>query len=107
MAKVGTLVHLRVYTSQRARWRGRSLYATLVAHARGRGLPGVTVLRGITGFGSSGRMPRPRLLEFFSDAPVLVEIVASEDQILALLADAEDLLKDELVILQPAEALTG
>jgi len=67
----------------------------------------VTVLRGITDFGSSGRMPRPRLLEFFSDAPVLVEIVASEDQILALLADAEDLLKDELVILQPAEALTG
>ena len=67
----------------------------------------MTVLRGITGFGSSGRMPRPRLLEFFWDAPVLVEIVAPEDQILALLADAEDILQGKLVTLQPAKALPG
>lgn len=57
------------------------------------------------GFGYSRRMPSPRPLEFFPDAPVLVEIVAPEDQILALLADAEDILQGKLVTLQPAEVL--
>lgn len=69
------------------------------------GLPGATVLRGITGFGSSKRVPRPQFRGFLPDAPIVVELVAPERQILSFLTEAQDVLKDRLVILWPAEVL--
>lgn len=50
---------------------------------------GVTVYRGIAGFGDSGRMRTTRILEVSHDLPVTVEFYDSPDRIDAVLAQLD------------------
>ncbi len=59
---------------------------------------GVTVFRGISGYGHSGRMRGVGLLDLSLDLPVVVEFFDSPDVVERVLADLEDLLPPEHVI---------
>ena len=48
-------------------------------------LAGAKILRGPMGFGKSSRMQMSKILRLFRDQPIVIEIVESEQKILAFL----------------------
>ena len=51
------------------------VYEKIVLEARKEGLAGVTVMKGIMGFGASSRIHTAKLLRLSEDLPLVVEIV--------------------------------
>ena len=76
---------LRVYTEERRQAEHRPLYEAIVLKARELGLSGATVLRGPMGFGQSSAIHTAKILDLSANLPLVVEIVASEEKIQALL----------------------
>lgn len=93
---------LTVFTSEDASTpQGRRLVETVVEHAREEGLAGASVIRGVEGFGHSGRRRTTRFADVAVDLPVLVQIVDSDDRISEFLPLLRTLTGDELVVTQP------
>ena len=57
------------------------VYEKIVLEARKAGLAGVTVTKGIMGFGASSRIHTTKLLRLSEDLPLVVEIVDEEKKI--------------------------
>ena len=57
------------------------VYEKIVLEARKAGLAGVTVTKGIMGFGASSRIHTTKLLRLSEDLPLVVEIVDEEKNI--------------------------
>ena len=64
---------------------------------------GVTVFRGVTGFGKSGSEHSSSLLDMSFDLPVIVEFFDSEENVRAALASLADLVPPGHVITFAAE----
>ncbi len=60
---------------------------------------GVTVFRGISGFGASGRIHEARLLDLSLDLPLVVEFFDRPEQVARILTDLKDLI-------EPGHAIT-
>lgn len=59
---------------------------------------GVTVFRGVTGFGKSGRMHSSTLLDMSMDLPVVIEFFDSPDKVDQALRHLGDLVRPEHVL---------
>lgn len=85
MKTEGEVHRLRIYVNESDRWQGRPLYETLIRTAKEKGLAGATALRGVEGFGASGRVHSVKVLHLSEDVPIVVEIVDSAERIAMLL----------------------
>jgi PII-like signaling protein len=75
---------LKIFIGESDKYEGKNLYQYLVEYLRKNHYSGVTVLRGITGFGRASKIHSSDLLELSSDLPILIEIVDKEDKIQSL-----------------------
>ena len=66
---------LKVYLGESERYKNKSLYQYLVHWLKEKGISGVTVARGIEGYGQDKVLHTARLLELSSDLPIILEIV--------------------------------
>ncbi len=90
MKSVETSV-LKIYTSTTDKFGSRILYEHIVTLAKEKGISGVTVLRGIMGFGlSSTHISTSRYWELTEKLPVVIEII-----------DKTEILKSFYKILEP------
>ncbi len=96
---------MRIFIGERDRYHGRPLYEALVELLRKRGFPGATVLRGIAGFGAHARMHTDRILRLSLDLPIIVEVVAREDEITRVLPDLDTMIDGGLVTLERAHVI--
>jgi hypothetical protein len=93
---------LTVFTSEGAATaEGEVLVKAVVELAREEGLAGATVLRGVEGFGHSGRRRTTRFADVAVDLPVLIRIVDSRERIEEFLPLLRAVIGDELVVSQP------
>ena len=72
---------LRIHFGEDDKWQGKPLQEAIVAKAQELGLAGAIVYRGIEGFGSSTRIHHSSHWTFSSDAPIMVSIIDTEEQI--------------------------
>ena len=79
----GQAVLLRVFVGESDKVGHLPLYEVIVKHARDADLAGVTVLKGVLGFGASARIRTHKILDLSSDMPMVVEIVDEENKITA------------------------
>jgi hypothetical protein len=84
MQKESTAVLMRIFIGESDKYSGKNLYQYLVEWLRKNHFAGVTVLRGISGFGKASKLHTTNLLELSSDLPIVIEIVDSEEKILEL-----------------------
>ena len=75
-----------VFLNSTDQWHGQSLYTAIVQLCKDRGIAGVTVLRGVEGFGGSGHIHTSRLLELSENLPVQIDIVDIAERIEPLLS---------------------
>lgn len=69
------------------------------------GPAGVSVFRGIEGYGASSLIHTARLLSLSEDLPVAVIIVDDEERIRAFLPQLDELVSEGLVILDDCEVI--
>jgi PII-like signaling protein len=81
MQKESTAVLMRVFIGESDKYQGKNLYQFLVEWLRKNHFAGVTVLRGISGFGKASKLHTTNLLELSSDLPIVIEIVDTEGKI--------------------------
>jgi len=72
---------LKVYLGESERYKNKPLYQHLVHWLKEKGIGGVTVNRGIEGYGADKVLHTARFLELSSDLPMILEIVDVAEKI--------------------------
>jgi hypothetical protein len=80
--------------------KGRPLHEALLDFFLANGFPGATVLRGIAGFGAQGRVHTDRILRLSLDLPIVIEVVAPEDQIQEVMPQLDRMIDGGLITLE-------
>ncbi|MFF9851305.1 DUF190 domain-containing protein [Streptomyces litmocidini] len=101
----GRALRVTVFVGEADLWHHKPLYTQIVARARGAGLAGASVFRGIEGFGASSLIHTQRLLSLSEDLPVAVVIVDTEEKVRAFLPQLDDMVDEGLVILDDCEVI--
>ena len=99
MKKESTAVLLRIFIGESDKYKGKNLYQYLVEFLRKNHFSGITVLRGISGYGKASKVHTSDLLELSSDLPIVIEIVDTEEKIeeLKKLFEESDLIGSALI----------
>ncbi len=92
---------LRLHFSERDRYDGVPLYEAIVATCRKLGIAGVTVLRGMQGYGESAELHKHRILAH--DQPITAAIVESTENIDRLLPEIEKMLDTGMIAISDVE----
>jgi len=85
MQLTGQAVLVRVFVGEADRIDHKPVYEIIVKTARDRSVAGVTVLRGIMGYGASTRIHTAQLIEISQDLPIVIEMVDTEEKINAFI----------------------
>ncbi|PKL76553.1 MAG: hypothetical protein CVV27_09660 [Candidatus Melainabacteria bacterium HGW-Melainabacteria-1] len=102
---LGPQVLVRVYTGENAQWHHRPLVTALVERLRKEGFAGVTVFRGIEGYGAHHVIHTTHILELSSDLPLVIEIVETEEALTRLLPILDEMVLKGLVTMSKVEVL--
>jgi len=94
---------LRIFIGESDTYDGKPLYMAIVEALRREGLAGVTVVRGIEGFGKSSRLHTAHILRLSEDLPIIIECVDTAEKIEAILPSLDDMIGDGLVTLERVE----
>ena len=76
---------LRIFLGESDQWHGRPLHIALLERLRQRGAAGVTVLRGIAGFGARSVVHTTHILRLSEDLPIVIELVDTPEHVERLL----------------------
>jgi PII-like signaling protein len=96
---------LKIYISEDSMYKGHSLYHALVMRLKELGLAGVTVTRGIEGYGQQRRLSTARILELSSSLPVIVEAVDLPERIENALPAVKEMVNEGLVIVTEVDVI--
>jgi PII-like signaling protein len=96
---------LRVHFGEDDQWQGRPLYRAIVERCRELDIAGATVYRGIEGYGASTRIHRSHLLQFSSDAPILVQIIDTAENIQRLIPALDEMVQEGLIAMSDVEVV--
>jgi uncharacterized protein len=99
---------LKIYASNTDRIGNELLYEHIVYLAKGKGISGVTVYRGIMGYGmSSTHISTTRFWELTEKLPVMIEIIDTTEKLGEFYAliepDLKEMPKGCLVSIEPVE----
>jgi uncharacterized protein len=96
---------LRIHFGEDDRWQGRPLYEAIVERCRQLDIAGATVLRGIEGYGASSIIRKSHLFRFSSDAPILIQIVDSDENVARLLPVLDEMVTEGLIAISDVEVI--
>ena len=101
----GEALLARIYIGESDTHDGRPLYDAIVKRLRERGIRGVSVFRGIEGFGRSSRVHTTRILALSEDLPILIEVVDQAERLRPVLDELEPMIGGGLVTLERVDVL--
>ena len=96
---------LRIHFTEADKWQGEALYKAIVAKCMELGIGGATVFRGVEGFGASARIYHARSLSISKNAPVMVTVIDTEEQIQKLLPHLDRMIQGGLVASSRVDAI--
>ena len=91
---------LRIYIGQSDTYEGVPLYEWIVKKAHARGLASATVVRGLEGFSSRGRVHTVKIMRLSSNLPIIVEIVDTPQKIEDFLPLVEDAIQHGMITIE-------
>ncbi len=66
---------MRIHIGESDKWHGKPLYEAIVEMLRKDGFSGVTVLRGVAGYGGSSIYHTDKILRLSQDLPIILEVI--------------------------------
>jgi PII-like signaling protein len=101
----GEQVLVRIYIGESDKIGSKPLYQALVEMLRKDKISGVTVLRGIMGFGARSRLHTANILRLSQDLPIIIEIVDTAENIDRVLPQIEQTVGDGLITLEKVRVI--
>jgi PII-like signaling protein len=101
----GSAKHMRIYIGDSDRWRDKPLHQALVEAMRANDIAGVTVYRGILGYGAHRRMHKDKPTHFSQDVSIMLSVIDSLEKIESFLPLVEQMVQEGLVVLSDVEVI--
>jgi PII-like signaling protein len=96
---------MRIYVGENDKWNGKPLYEAIVNGLRAHDIAGVTVYRGILGYGANRRIHKDAALSLSHDRPILLSVVDTEEKLKAFMPVLDEMVQQGLVVLSDAEII--
>lgn len=94
---------LRVYVNEQDEYKGKPLYEAIVARCQELQLAGVTVFRGLEGFGETAELHRPHL--FGHDQPILITVIETPDKAAQTLPALQQMMGSGVIAVTDVEVM--
>jgi PII-like signaling protein len=101
--KEGPAKLLRVFLGEADKWHDEPLYDAIVKKLRMLDIAGVTVYRGILGYGAKGHQHKKSFFHVSRDMPIMLSVIDTADKITTAAAAIENMLEDGLIVISDAE----
>ena len=101
----GEKVLMRIFLGENDKIGHRPLYEYLVEFFKKEGFAGVTVLRGVAGFGAHSVFHTDKLLRLSSDLPIVVEVVEDQEKIDAVMPAIDKMMTGGMITLEKATVI--
>jgi uncharacterized protein len=96
---------LRIHFGESDKWQGKPLHEAIVATCKELGMAGAIVYRGIEGYGNSTRIRHAGHWTFSKDAPIMLSIIDTEEQINKLIPHLDAMVEEGLVAMSRVEVI--
>ena len=96
---------LKIYVSEDSKYKGHNLYNAVVFKLKEMGIAGVTVTRGIEGYGKGKAIHTTRILELSSSLPIIIEAADTADQIEKAIPAMEEMVEEGLILVADIEVV--
>jgi PII-like signaling protein len=96
---------MRIYIGDSDRWKDKPLYQALVEAMRANDIAGVTVYRGILGYGAHRRVHKDKALHLSHDCSIMLSAVDSEEKLRAFLPLVDQMVEEGLVVFSDVDII--
>jgi PII-like signaling protein len=96
---------MRIHIGESDRWHGKPLYEAVVELLRREHFSGVTVLRGVGGYGSSSIYHTEKVLRLSQDLPIVIEVVEFTERIEQILPRLDEMIEGGLITLEKVRVI--
>ncbi|QCX33486.1 DUF190 domain-containing protein [Caloramator sp. E03] len=96
---------LKIYLSEDSKYKGHNLYHALVLKLKEYGIAGVTVVRGIEGYGQEKRLHTARVMDLSLSLPIIVEVVDTAERIEKVLPIVKEMVNEGLMMITDVEVI--
>ncbi len=96
---------MRIHIGESDSWHGKSLYQALIELFRSEKFSGVTVLRGVGGFGSTSIYHTDKILRLSQDLPIVLEVVEYSERIESILPKLDEMVDGGLITLEKVRVI--
>ena len=96
---------MRIHIGESDHWHGKTLYQAIVEMLRTEKFSGVTVLRGVGGYGSSSIYHTDKILRLSQDLPIVIEVVEYSERIEQILPRLDEMVGGGLITLEKVRVI--
>ena len=96
---------MRIYIGEADQWKEKPLHKALVEAMRANDIAGVTVYRGILGYGAHRRVHKDKPLHLSHDCPIMLSVIDTEEKLQAFLPIVEQMVQEGLVVLSDVDII--
>ena len=96
---------MRIYVGENDKWHEKALYKAIVECLRSNDIAGVTVYRGILGYGANRRMHKGSALSLSHDYPIMLSVVDTEEKLRKLTPVLDEMVQQGLVVLSDVDII--
>jgi PII-like signaling protein len=96
---------MRIYIGESDRWKDKPLHQALVEAMRANDIAGVTVYRGILGYGAHRRAHPDKPLLLSRDSSIMLSVIDTEEKLQAFLPLMEQMVVEGLIVLSDVDII--
>ena len=96
---------MRIHIGESDKWYGKPLYEAIVELLRKESFSGVTVLRGVAGYGGSSVYHTDKILRLSQDLPIILEVVETTERIDQILPRLDGMVEGGLITLEKVRVI--
>lgn len=96
---------MRIYVGESDRWHDKPLHEALVQAMRANDIAGVTVYRGIQGYGAHRRFHKDKPLHLSHDASIMLSAIDTEAKLNAFMPVVDRMVQEGLVVLSDVDII--
>ena len=96
---------LRIHFGEDDKWHSKPMHEAIVAKCLELGLSNAVVFRGIEGYGSSTRVRHASHWKFSKDAPIMLTVLDTEEQIAKLVPHLDEMIQEGVIAISAVEVI--
>ncbi len=96
---------MRIYIGESDLWKDKPLYKALVEAMRANDIAGVTVYRGILGYGAHRRIHKDKGLHLSHDSSIMLSAVDTEEKLRSFLPLVDQMVEEGLVVFSDVDII--